>query len=126
LPEHRSVPNRTHKHQNYGHAFAIGNQGTGADRAEEQAESCLLTPALSPLLYDILQVLRQLKATDPEKRATASTIAERVGGGATEQSCKAPLADLKHRGFVDSKTGRHGGSWLTPEGLALINCVRKP
>jgi hypothetical protein len=76
--------------------------------------------------YDILQVLRQVKATDAEKRAPASTIAPQVGGDATEQSCKAPLADLKRLRLVDSKTGRHGGTWLTAEGLALINRVRKP
>jgi hypothetical protein len=82
-------------------------------------------PPLSPLQYDILDALRALKATDAEKRVTASMIAERVGGGATEQSCKGPLANLKRRGLVNSRTGRHGGTWLISEGFALINRVRK-
>jgi hypothetical protein len=94
--------------------------------ARTETGSRVPDPALSALQYDILQVLRQLKATDPEKRVTASAIAEKVGGDATEQGCKAPLADLKRRGLAGSKTGRGGGTWLTTDGLALINRVRKP
>jgi len=81
-------------------------------------------PPLSPLQYDILQALRTSNATDAEKSNTAIKIAGKVGGDATEQSCKAPLAALKKHGLVDSKTGRHGGSWLTANGLDLINRIR--
>jgi hypothetical protein len=88
------------------------------------AETAEGDPPLSQFQYDILQSLRTAKATDAEKRVTASQIAEKVGGTATEQSCKAPLADLKHRGLVDSQTGRGGGSWLTPRGRDLINRLR--
>jgi hypothetical protein len=107
--------------------------GEGHDRksaalplAEQHAKGQEPDPPLSPLCYDILQSLRALKATDSDKRATASQIAHKVGGDATEQSCKGPVADLKRRGFVNCKTGRHGGSWLTPEGQELIDRVRKP
>jgi hypothetical protein len=78
----------------------------------------------SPLQHDILDALRELKAVDCEKRATASAIADKVGGDATEQSVKGPLADLKARSLVDSRTGRKGGSWLTQKGLAYINTLR--
>jgi hypothetical protein len=80
--------------------------------------------ALSPLQYDILDALRSLKAIDPDKRKTGPAIADRVGGDATEQSVKTPLADLTRRNMVDSRTGRGGGSWLTPKGLDCINAVR--
>jgi hypothetical protein len=65
-----------------------------------------------------------MKAFDPEKRKTGPEIAAKVGGETTDQSVKAPLADLKARGSVDSRTGRHGGTWLTAEGLCLINSLR--
>jgi hypothetical protein len=113
----------THRQVGADQAEAVENPsdtsaGLGA-RLGEQVDP------LSPLTYDILDALRALKATDAEKRKPASVIAEKVGGGATEQSCKGPLADLKRRGLVASKTGRHGGSWLTSEGLAAINHLRK-
>ena len=63
-----------------------------------------------------------MKATDPEKRKTAAIIADKVGGTATEQSCKEPIARLKTDfGLVDTKTGKGGGTWLTTKGLDLIN-----
>jgi hypothetical protein len=98
--------------------------GAGGDPAEgEQAEGADEKPieALSPLQYDLLEALRSLKAIDHEKRATGPEIAKKVGGEATEQSVKAPLADLKRRGLVQSKTGRNGGTWLTENGLDFIN-----
>jgi hypothetical protein len=52
------------------------------------------------LQYDLLQALRSLKAIDPEKQAYGPEIADRVGGDVTGQSVKAPLADLKERGFA--------------------------
>jgi hypothetical protein len=79
---------------------------------------------MSPLQYDILDALRQLKATDPARRATGADIANKVGGDTTDQSVKAPLADLKRRDLVGSTTGRKGGSWLTPGGLSLITTLR--
>jgi hypothetical protein len=79
---------------------------------------------LSPLQYDLLDALRSLKAIDPEKRVTGPTLADKVGGGATAQSVKDPLADLKRRDLVDSQTGRKGGTWLTKIGLDCINALR--
>jgi hypothetical protein len=95
--------------------------GAGAPRAQSATGQ---DEDLSPLQCDILEALRSLKATDPEKRRTGPEIASKVGGGATAQSVKAPLADLKRRGLVDSNTGRKGGSWLTSKGLAYINSLR--
>jgi hypothetical protein len=100
-------------------------------RANSQAAKNVPTGAanqsgvsLSPLQYDILDALRLMKALDPEKRKTGSEIAAAVGGDATAQSVKAPLSDLKQRQLVDSRTGRNGGTWLTSEGLNLINSLR--
>jgi hypothetical protein len=98
----------------------------GPDRAETgQAEGAEKPhKAMSPLQYDILDALRTLRATDEEKRVTGGEIANKVGGDATAQSVKEPLADLKRRRLVDSKTGRDGGSWLTSEGQNCINAWR--
>src|SRR5262249_19838156 len=79
---------------------------TSAEQVGAEKEQNELEDPLSPLQYDILDALRALNAIDSEKRKTNSKIAEKVGGTATEQSCKAPLADLKHRGLVASQTGR--------------------
>jgi hypothetical protein len=102
---------------------AGGGEGETAGRAAGQSGTGHLE-ALSPLQYDILDALRALKATDPDKRATGPDIAGKVGGDTTDQSVKAPLADLKRRGLVDSRTGRNGGTWLTSPGLDCINSLR--
>jgi hypothetical protein len=104
-------------------------EGNGAGRAGNQGgagqgEVADTTKPPSPLQLDILQALRTLNATDSDKRETGAEIAAKVGGDATEQSVKAPLADLKRRSMVNSATGRKGGSWLTPQGLACINSLR--
>jgi hypothetical protein len=79
---------------------------------------------LPALTCDILEALRRLRATGPDNRTTGRAIAAKVGGDATKHSVKEPLADLKRRGLVDSRTGRNGGTWLTETGLNLINSLR--
>jgi hypothetical protein len=104
-----------------------------ADRADDdcdQAKEGQTTggcedPALSPLEYDILQALFMARATDAEKRQTAGAIAQKVGGGTTAESCKAPISHLNKLGLVATKEGRKGGCWLTTKGQALIKRVRK-
>jgi hypothetical protein len=108
---------------------AVAGRDQGG-REQDEGDTVGITPeekqaeALSRLSYDILEALRNLKAVHPEMRATGRDIAAEVGGDATEQSVKAPLAGLKRRNLVDSQTGRTGGSWLTATGLALINSLR--
>jgi hypothetical protein len=104
---------------------ALRNQDGSGERTKANGDRATEQPdALSQLQYDILDALRSLKATDPEKRATGPQIAHKVGGDATDQSVKAPLSDLKKRELVDSKTGKGGGSWLTSAGLNCINSLR--
>jgi hypothetical protein len=99
-------------------------QAEGDDDKRDQGETALPDPPLAPLRLDILHALRTLKATDSEKRVTGAKIAKKVGGDATAQSVKAPLADLKRRGLVDSRTGKKGGSWISSQGLVCINSLR--
>src|SRR5262249_45426368 len=96
----------------------------GAREDVKYPESKERDPALSELQYDILEALRHLKGIDSEKRKTAAKIASSVGGDATGNSCKVPLATLKSLGLVQSKEGRGGGSWLTARGQELIDRVR--
>jgi hypothetical protein len=100
-----------------GHDGELRNPGQG-EGAKADIDGVKEPPqVLSPLQDDVLEALRNLKATDYDKRATGPAITAKVGGEATEQSVKAPLGDLKRRGLVDSKTGRKGGTWITPAGL---------
>jgi hypothetical protein len=99
-----------------------GDRGSGA---EDHGGDEVAGVPLSPLQMDILDALRLKKALDFYKRKTGREITAAVGGDATTQSVKAPLADLKKRLLVDSRTGRNGGTWLTSEGLNLINSLRR-
>jgi hypothetical protein len=99
----------------------MGHVEGDADRDPNRAGQ---SDPLSPLQNDILDALRALRATDRERRANGPVIAGKVGGGATEQSVKAPLAELTRRQLTNSATGRGGGSWLTSQGLDHINSLR--
>jgi hypothetical protein len=107
-----------------GQAGEAGAVRTGDQGVTGQAGGAETTKTLSRLQHDILDALRTLKATNVDKLAPGPVIAEKVGGGATDQSVKAPLADLKHEGLVMSRRGRKGGSWLTSQGLHYINSLR--
>jgi hypothetical protein len=107
-----------------GHGEGSGAGNAGDQGGAGQGEEADTTKPPSPLQLDILQALRTVKATDSDKRVTGPDIASKVGGEATEQSVKAPLAALNRHGLVSSKTGRGGGTWLTPEGLDCINSLR--
>jgi hypothetical protein len=46
-------------------------------------------------------------------------------GHGCADSFKRPIADLKHRGFIVTKQGSAGGSWLTPAGREFIQQARQ-
>jgi hypothetical protein len=91
-----------------------------------RASSNDTAPDLSPLQYEILQALLQLKATDAARRQTQEELAYKVGSDATSAaSCKAPISNLRSRGLVNTKPSRGGGCWLTAKGKALAESIEK-
>ncbi len=71
------------------------------------------TPVLSRMKTIILVKMHDLKAFDSDHRVTADDIAP-----GKANSIKRPLSELAKVGYVESRGGGGGGSWLTPSGMA--------
>jgi len=82
---------------------------------------------LSDRQRDILQVLFKKEAFDMDHRLTTDEIATEVEGQGrgSAEDFKAPVADLARRKLVDTKEGRGGGVWLSPQGKKHIKQARK-
>ncbi len=76
-----------------------------------------------PVHADCMEAVRDLDALAEDTRVNAEAIAGKVGGPQPE-SLKEPLADLAKWGYLGSKTGRRGGSWLTGLGVREIDWRR--
>lgn len=77
-------------------------------------------PNFSQRHVDTLQAMKELGATSEKDRKTAEIIAKKRDGEADAHKVKAPLSELAQWGYVQSLTGRDGGSWLTQEGLKRL------
>ena len=65
----------------------------------------------------VLKVLLNGKAFDSDHRMRTADIAKRAAGKTADPNqYKKVVADLKGRGYVDTKEGRTGGCWLTAAG----------
>jgi hypothetical protein len=65
----------------------------------------------------VLKVLLNGKAFDSDHRMRTADIAKRAAGKTADPNqYKEVVADLKGRGYVDTKEGRTGGCWLTAAG----------
>jgi hypothetical protein len=79
-------------------------------------------PVLSQRQYGILEAMALLKAFNSAKRQTTEAIAERAEGpSANPDSFKTAMAELKRQQFVDTRSGRGGGCWLTADGREVAN-----
>ena len=63
----------------------------------------------------VLQVLWQEKAVDSDSRLSTAVIVE-TAGGIDPVPYKPVIADLRRRGYVNTKQGSGGGVWLTKQG----------
>lgn len=72
--------------------------------------------ALGEICYEILQALKELGALSEVTRKTGAEVARRCRKQSDFSSFKAPNARLAKLELIKSKTGRGGGSWLTPNG----------
>jgi hypothetical protein len=79
---------------------------------------------LSDPQRNALEALDDLKAYSSDTRADASRVAKSVYGTADANLVAHSIAELKNMRLVETKQGRGGGCWLTPEGRALISSVR--
>jgi hypothetical protein len=76
---------------------------------------------------DILQTLFKQKAFDIDHRMTTADVTEAVEGKGrgNAEAFKRPIADLKKRGLVNTKSGSGGGIWLTDAGREHIKKTRR-
>ena len=102
---------------------AVRNQPCSEEFPELTHE---LNDQLSERHYNILEALHRLKAfTCAALQTTAAIVCEAEGKYANPESFKITLKQLRYRGLVQTKPGRGGGIWLTPEGIDLIHRVRQ-
>jgi hypothetical protein len=74
----------------------------------------------------ILRAMLALGALNSDSRRRVSDIADRAeGASANVDGYKRPLADLNEKGFVRSKEGAGGGSWLTRKGASRAQKLPK-
>jgi hypothetical protein len=119
---------RCDSQRNGGPKTAIGGTGYSATSSMTSATSNPFetskrdTPSLSEKGYQILEEMKRLGALSADTRQTGPNIAVSCDTKTADvDTFKRLLSDLKKLGLVDSKTGRGGGSWLTPEGLLVAN-----
>jgi hypothetical protein len=100
-----------------------------ADHSASHGDSRARGPARDARLnrreYDLLEALYRLRAFSCDSSQTAEAIVRKAEGPkANPENFKQSLSRSRHRGLVDSKIGRGGGYWLTPDGRDLIQRVR--
>jgi hypothetical protein len=72
---------------------------------------------LSDRAQSVLIAMLEMSAFDSDRRKTAEEITLKALGDTTgANALKSVMAELKTLGFVDSKRGSAGGSWLTDSG----------
>ena len=82
-----------------------------------------VTPSSDEPLGDrgqlVLIAMLELGAIDSDSRKSTEEIAAKaLGSGSDANALKGVMAELKTRQFVQSKTGRGGGCWLSDRGIA--------
>lgn len=81
---------------------------------------------LSDRAQEVLVAMLELGAIDSDsRRSTAEIAAKAIGPGTDANSLKNVMADLSTRKLVVSKTGRGGGCWLTKNGQARAEKLRR-
>lgn len=82
-------------------------------------------PKLFDRHFEVMMALEKLKATCQTQRRPAKIVAKAAFGVADEFRVKESLAELTRIQFVNSVTGRKGGSWLMPKGQEALAQYRK-
>lgn len=85
-------------------------------------------PGLSDTQYDILAAMLALGAVGPDAKQTREVIGKKaLGPGFKERTVNdavAGLSDVKC-GLVETRQGRTGGCWLTPEGERVAKALKR-
>lgn len=110
-------------------------EATGDARAALAAFAAKITPAIEqpvadePLgerAQDVLIAMRELGATDCDRRQSTARITERAfGRDADANSLKPIMKALAGHRLIDTQEGRGGGCWLTEKGLRRAEKLQK-
>lgn len=83
-------------------------------------------PRLNDGHFECLEAMRILKATKEGLRKNADEIARKARGPTAEANdIKELMADLSRARYVNSRTGRRGGSWLNKAGIEALRAWKK-
>lgn len=83
--------------------------------------------ALSKRKSHILQALFYGKVFRPDDRWSTARIAEKAEGiSADPEGFKVPISELRKDDLINTKAGRDGGCWLTPEGAEAAQQLLTP
>ena len=106
-------------------AAGVTGEAKQVEVAAEQITIIEQVPTLSDKQYLILEWMLSNGSISSENRTNNKEISLGVDGNlASEQAFKVPLAELrKTHELIDSKTGRGGGCWLTPKGIAIAKML---
>jgi hypothetical protein len=95
------------------------NGGSQADEKSQKMKTTELPPPPDDPLCDraqlVLQTLATRKAVDSDSRVTTAVVVA-ASGGKDSVPYKTVIADLRERGYLQTKEGRGGGVWLTDKG----------
>ena len=70
---------------------------------------------------EVIQVLFEQNAVDAASRMTAEMITHFADPHGDANNYKSSIATLRRDGWIDTKPGKGGGSWLTPLGLQMAS-----
>ncbi len=107
---------RTHQLSRDAHRLKLAN----SDRLDVLAET------LTPLHMMILRALKEYVACTPDDVASKQALCDNVMQGRLATSLTKPLHHLKRLDLVGSTSGRSGGYWIKPKGLAVIQHRDEP
>lgn len=121
-----AVRERTSEPVGAGTRGGKGKRGRLGRKPDTDSEANDADLPLREAHIECMEAMRLLKATKAEKREKAERIARKARGpSAHAGQVKELLADLTRWGLADSRTGRGGGSWLTPDGRKRLSEVKR-
>ena len=85
--------------------------------AASQSNPTFSDEPLTERAQHVLIAMVEEGSVDSDHRRSTEDIAKlALGGGADANALKGTMSDLKTREYIESKTGRGGGCWLTDKG----------
>ncbi len=93
--------------------------------SQRETTSHFVDEPLGERAQDVLIAMLECRAIDSDNRLSTDDIAAKaLGEHADANSLKSVMSELKTRQYVQSKTGRGGGCWLTGKGRVRAQKLR--